>query len=69
MMSQRVDRERNESARGELQRDEAWRRERVSVAAYYLAQRRGFDAGGEAADWHQAEAETDAADEADADAE
>ena len=65
-MSRRLELERSESALGEMRRDEAWRRERVSVAAYYLAERRCFAPGGEASDWHQAEAETNAADEAEA---
>lgn len=52
-----------ETARGELLRDAAWRHERVSVAAYYLAQRRCFASGGEIADWRLAESQTDAVDE------
>lgn len=31
----------------------------VEVAAYYIAERRGFDGGSELADWAQAEAEID----------
>jgi hypothetical protein len=64
MLSRGIDSESNESSLGELQRDGAWRRERVSVAAYYCAERRGFGSGGEAEDWRLAEAQTDAADEA-----
>lgn len=64
MPSQGLDFEMDASALAELQRDEAWRRERVSVAAYYCAERRGFASGGEDADWRQAQAQTDAADEA-----
>jgi hypothetical protein len=66
MLMNRIDAGRYESARGELRRDAAWRHERVSVAAYYLAQRRGFAPGGETTDWRLAEAQTDAADEAEA---
>jgi len=63
MLSEVVDAESNESSVGELQRDGAWRRQRVSVAAYYAAQRRGFEPGGEAEDWRLAEAEINVADE------
>jgi hypothetical protein len=64
MPSQGLDIEKNASALTERQRDDAWRRERVSVAAYYCAERRGFESGGEDADWREAQAQTDAADEA-----
>jgi len=64
MPFQGLDVERNESSLGELQRDAAWRHERVAVAAYYLAERRGFESGNEDADWRLAEAQTDAVDEA-----
>jgi hypothetical protein len=64
MLSEIVDAESNESSMGELQRDGAWRRQRVSVAAYYCAQRRGFEPGGDAEDWRRAEAEINTADEA-----
>jgi hypothetical protein len=63
MLSEVVDAESKEAAVGELQRDGAWRRERVSVAAYYAAQRRGFEPGGQAEDWRLAEAEVNMADE------
>jgi hypothetical protein len=59
-----LDVETNGSSRGELLRDGAWRHERVSVAAYYRAQGRGFVPGGAAEDWRLAEAQVDAADEA-----
>jgi hypothetical protein len=52
------------AARGELDRDRAWRRERVAVAAYYLAEHRGFEPGCALSDWTRAELQTDAADEA-----
>jgi len=48
------------SAEAEIRRDDAWRHERVSVAAYYLAANRGFAPGHEAADWSLAELQTDA---------
>jgi hypothetical protein len=65
MPSQTPDFEKTESSScGELQRDAAWRHERVSVAAYHHAERRRFESGHEEADWCMAEAETDAADEA-----
>ncbi len=64
MPSRAPDIEKTGSSLGELQRDEAWRRERVSVAAYYGAERRGFVSGSEDADWRLAESEIDAADEA-----
>jgi hypothetical protein len=35
------------------------RRERISVAAYYNAERRGFDPGGERDDWLEAERQVD----------
>ena len=63
-MSQPLDVEASQSVSGELHRDQAWRRERVSVAAYYLAEHRGFAPGAAASDWHAAEAQTDAVDEA-----
>jgi hypothetical protein len=63
MLSEVVDAESNEASVGELRRDGAWRRQRVSVAAYYCAQRRGFEPGGEAEDWRLAEAEVTMADE------
>jgi hypothetical protein len=62
-MNQRLDTEMNSASQDQLQRDATWRRERVSVAAYYCAERRGFASGGEASDWRAAEAQTDAADE------
>jgi hypothetical protein len=51
------------SAQEECKRDEAWRRTRVAIAAYYLAEHRGFQPGSEAADWRLAELQIDAADE------
>jgi hypothetical protein len=50
------------SAEAEIRRDDAWRHERVAVAAYYLAANRGFEPGREAADWSLAELQTDAID-------
>jgi hypothetical protein len=50
------------SAESEIRRDDAWRHERVAVAAYYLAANRGFEPGREAADWSLAEMQTDAID-------
>jgi hypothetical protein len=35
------------------------RRERIAVAAYYRAEKRGFKSGGEAQDWLEAEATID----------
>jgi len=51
------------SAQEECKRDEAWRHRRVAIAAYYLAERRGFQPGSEAADWRLAERQIDAVDE------
>jgi hypothetical protein len=51
------------SAQEECKRDEAWRHRRVAIAAYYLAERRGFEPGSEAADWRLAELQIDAVDE------
>jgi len=45
-----------------LQRAAAWRHERIKTAAYYLAERRGFEPGHEAEDWRHAEAQIDALD-------
>jgi hypothetical protein len=39
--------------------DDAERRERIAVAAYYKAERRGFQEGGQHDDWLEAEKETD----------
>jgi hypothetical protein len=39
---------------------EADRRERIAVAAYYNAERRGFQAGGDVDDWLEAEKQVDA---------
>jgi len=64
MKSQRTVVQPRETSQGEILRDAAWRHERVSVAAYYLAQRRCFVSGSEAADWRLAESQTDAVDEA-----
>jgi len=50
------------SAESEIRRDEAWRHERVAIAAYYLAASRGFEPGRETADWSLAELQTDAID-------
>jgi hypothetical protein len=57
----RVDRV--QSAQNECKRDDAWRHARVAIAAYYLAEHRGFQQGSEAADWKLAELQIDAADE------
>jgi Protein of unknown function (DUF2934) len=51
------------SAQEECKRDDTWRHTRVTIAAYYLAERRGFEPGSEAADWKLAELQIDAADE------
>jgi hypothetical protein len=50
------------SAEAENRRDDAWRHERVAVAAYYLAANRGSEPGGAAADWSLAELQIDAID-------
>jgi len=50
------------SAHATLRRDDAWRRERVAVAAYHLAATRGFEPGHEAEDWALAELQIDAID-------
>ena len=47
------------SQQGPVADDEARRHERVAVAAYYNAERRGFKAGGEQDDWLEAEKEID----------
>jgi hypothetical protein len=52
------------SAQGEVDRTDAWRRERVAVAAYYLAEKRGFEPGYEVNDWARAELQTNAIDAA-----
>jgi hypothetical protein len=39
--------------------DAGQRAQYVSVAAYYIAERRGFNGGYELADWSQAETEID----------
>jgi hypothetical protein len=36
---------------------EDWRREQIAVAAYYLAEHRGFECGHDVEDWLAAEAE------------
>ena len=41
------------------QRDPAERQEEIAVAAYYKAERRGFEAGGEVDDWLEAERQID----------
>jgi hypothetical protein len=51
------------TAPDECRRDASWRHTRVAVAAYYIAERRGFQPGSEAADWRLAERQIDAADE------
>lgn len=51
------------SAQDECKRDEAWRRTRVAIAAYYFAEHHGFKPGSETADWRLAELQIDAADE------
>lgn len=58
------EREYGRTADGELMRDGAWRYERVSVAAYYLAQKRNFMPGNEFSDWTLAERQINATDEA-----
>jgi len=50
------------SAEAQNRRDDAWRHQRVAVAAYYLAANRGFEPGGAAADWSLAELQIDAID-------
>jgi hypothetical protein len=50
------------SAAAAVRRDDAWRHERVALAAYYLAANRGFEPGYEAADWSLAEHQIDAID-------
>ncbi|MGA2778819.1 MAG: DUF2934 domain-containing protein [Steroidobacteraceae bacterium] len=52
------------SAQLAVQRTEAWRQERIATAAYYLAQKRGFEPGHEQEDWLLAEAQVDAGDAA-----
>jgi len=52
------------SAQLAVQRNDAWRQERVATAAYYLAEKRGFAPGHEQEDWLLAEAQVDAADAA-----
>ncbi len=52
------------SAQVALRRHEAWRRERIMLAAYYLAEQRGFEPGHEEEDWRRAEAQIDALDAA-----
>jgi hypothetical protein len=44
------------------ERSGAWYHNRIETAAYYLAEKRGFQPGFEAADWYLAEAEADALD-------
>ena len=43
------------SQQGPVADDEARRQERIAVAAYYNAERRGFKEGGEQDDWLEAE--------------
>ncbi len=50
------------SAEDEIRRDAAWRHQRVAVAAYYLAEHRGFEPGQELADWSRAELQTEVVD-------
>lgn len=51
------------SARAEIQRDTAWRRERIATAAYYLAEHRGSAPSDQEENWLLAEAQIDALDE------
>jgi hypothetical protein len=51
------------SQQEECKRDEAWRHSRVAIAAYYLAEHRGFQPGSEAMDWRLAELQIDTTDE------
>jgi hypothetical protein len=51
------------SAQEECKRDEEWRRGRVAIAAYYLAEHRGFRPGSETVDWRLVELQIDATDE------
>jgi hypothetical protein len=51
------------SQQGPVADDEARRQERIAVAAYYNAERRGFKAGGEQNDWLEAEKEIDRRDQ------
>jgi Protein of unknown function (DUF2934) len=48
------------SAQLAVQRAEAWRHERIATAAYYIAEKRGFEPGHEDEDWRLAEAQIDA---------
>jgi hypothetical protein len=50
------------TVRGNIERQAAWHFERIATAAYYLAERRGFEPGHEAEDWLLAEAQINAAD-------
>ena len=50
------------SAKAENRRDDAWRHERVAIAAYFIAAHRGSGPGHEAEDWSLAELQTDAID-------
>ena len=47
------------SQQGPVADDEARRQERIAVAAYYNAERRGFAAGREQDDWLEAEKQID----------
>ena len=47
------------SQQGPVADDEARRHERIAVAAYYNAERRGFAAGREQDDWLEAEKQID----------
>jgi hypothetical protein len=60
MPSKRDEKEPLDSAPGnEGAKNEDERRERISVAAYYNAERRGFEDGGDVGDWLEAEREVD----------
>jgi hypothetical protein len=51
------------SQQGPVNEDDAGRRERIAVAAYYKAERRGFEGGSEHDDWLEAEKEIDRKDQ------
>jgi hypothetical protein len=52
-------RKREQEAAPPAARNDDERRERVAVAAYYNAERRGFEPGGETDDWLEAERQVD----------
>jgi hypothetical protein len=52
----------NGSAAAEIRRDDAWRRQRIALAAYFISESRGFEPGHEDADWLLGELQTNAID-------